>query len=230
MGRNHRRVLNSLGHDVVTVDPVVHGADWVAIPPGRFDAAVVATPPRYLAEETCRLVARGVPVLVEKPCGSTPADVALIDDWARERDVFVAADYTERFNPVIPHVRDAIGAGVDLLTTVRVGPERIDANIHIDLLCHDLDLHLELCPDARHIPVVAYHPKKLRTLAAHCADGIVQADLIARTVNGRQCDGPEPLISVWRDFMARRGSGYASLEREALVLRRALWHRDREAA
>lgn len=233
MGRHHQRVLRWLRHETVTVDPRGH-ADFKSITGAwsSFDAAVIATPPQHLANGAIAVIRRGVPVLVEKPCGAQPSDVRRIDAVAREHDVYVTADYTERHNPVVPALRAALTAagGAQLLHTARVGPARLDASIETDLLCHDIDLHLELCPQARHVPVVAYHDHKLRTFTAHCPAGIVQADLIARTVNGKQCLGPEPLASVWQAFEARRRCGYEPLDREVAVLERALQHQAIEAA
>lgn len=228
MGLNHRRVLKGLGHEVVTVDPV-GGCDYLSVKPALTrhpDAAVIAVPTPVLADVAVEVLSHGVPTLVEKPLASSTALARWVEDTAFGADTYCQVGYVERYNPALPYLMgkvDELG-GAQLIHTVRVGPDRLNADIRLDLLTHDIDLAHRIAPSANHFPVVAPHRHKLRQVTCHCQDGIVSADLIGRTVDGVEHDGLEPLAGQWRAFEAQCGRGFQTLTGEIGVLDQALRH------
>lgn len=133
MGRHHARHL--AGHELVVVDPPLglHG-DVAGV-----DAAVVAVPTRLHAEVALPLLARGVPVLVEKPLAATVAEARAL---AAHPSLFVG--HVERFNPAL---RALDGAEVRFVQAERLsawGAGRgTDVDVLLDLMIHDLDLFLQ---------------------------------------------------------------------------------------
>jgi predicted dehydrogenase len=228
MGTQHARVARAAGCDVVTVDPRGHAdhRSLAEIVLRQYDVACAAVPMRRLAEVAVRLLDAGIPTLVEKPGALSPAELNIVESAAGHRDVRVQVGYVERYNPAVRVLRQVVRerGGCDLLTTTRVGPGRIEGDIAFDLLTHDVDLACAIAPHGEHQAIVAHHDRKLRTLVAFTARGVVHADLMSRTVDGRPCEGIEPLRAQWDAFIASAGHGFAPLHRERDVLRIAQRH------
>jgi predicted dehydrogenase len=74
-------------------------ADWNAFRGTDLDLAIVASPPRYHAEQTIELLNAGVPVLCEKPLAVQQKDAICMVDTAERQSVVLAAGMIRRFLP-----------------------------------------------------------------------------------------------------------------------------------
>lgn len=207
MGTFHRRVLRDLGLDVTTVDPdVSRGADYLAIPPRRFDVVCIATPIGQLAGEAARWVGHEGWLLIEKPmCSSVGDAVELAGLLEGQR---VAVGYVERFNPQVRALREALDViPAPLSARFTRWNDRPCDNIALDLASHDVDLvaHLGLtCPvafDAR-----CDGPYKRREILMAFAlpsrrAALETVDLMAHTES--------PLHAQWEAFLGGH-KGYAT--------------------
>jgi myo-inositol 2-dehydrogenase / D-chiro-inositol 1-dehydrogenase len=75
------------------------------------DAALVAVPSRLHVQVIGQLLAFGVPILSEKPCGLTPGETASIAAAADAAGVPVRVAYWRRFAPELVRARDDVLAG-----------------------------------------------------------------------------------------------------------------------
>ncbi len=162
LGRHHSRILSSLpGAALVgVVDRKAERAAEVAAACGaeafagvsdlfgRVDAATIAVPTEAHLETARALLARGIPVLVEKPLARSVAEADEILAAAAASGAALAVGHTERFNPAMaaaaPRVRDPRFIEVHRLGTF---PGRsLDIDVVFDLMIHDLDIVLSLVP------------------------------------------------------------------------------------
>lgn len=159
MGKNHARVLSSLGSIdfllMVDENGDQHGVRGEAelltsidqIPAGAVDFAVVATPTSSHEETALRLFDLGVHVLVEKPIADTSEAGRRMAKRAADMKLLGAVGHIERFNPAIQELKRRLIGGeigeVYQIATRRQGsfPERIgDVGVAKDLATHDIDL------------------------------------------------------------------------------------------
>ena len=154
MGRNHARVLSSLGHLAGVVDVDENAAKNIAkkynVPWGKkienmdFDAAVVATPTVYHYSIAKNVIERGKHVLVEKPFTHSIDEGEELIDLAKEMNVVLEVGHIERFNPIVEFFKN-INEKEKLITigAKRVSgfPTRIrDVGVVMDLGVHDIDV------------------------------------------------------------------------------------------
>ena len=158
MGTNHGRVLSMIPDARVTAvfdrDPerserlaAAVGAKAV----GRLDdvaecaeAAVVATPTAFHEEVAGALLEAGVHLLVEKPLADSVEAGRRLVEAARASGRTLMAGHVERFNPVVIELRRVLRDIVHM-DFCRIGPRstRIDDDVVLDLMIHDLDLALD---------------------------------------------------------------------------------------
>jgi predicted dehydrogenase len=160
LGRHHARILSTLpGVELVAVvDRNGARAEEVASAhgtrpefdaeglPGRVDAVTVAVPTEQHADVALRFLARGVPVLVEKPMARTIAEADAMIAAASKRGAVLAVGHTERFNPSVDAARPLLD-DPRFIEVHRLGtfPERsLDIDVVFDLMIHDLDVVLSL--------------------------------------------------------------------------------------
>lgn len=143
MGLFHAKILDSLGYDVITVDPRRDsGADHRKIPWGlhgsTYDAVAIAVPIAHAAEAAAEWAGFGGHLLLEKPMAATYDEaVALADELVGVR---VGIGYVERFNPVVRSLRKQVaGRRVTRATFTRWNP-RPSWDAGLDLASHDADL------------------------------------------------------------------------------------------
>jgi myo-inositol 2-dehydrogenase/D-chiro-inositol 1-dehydrogenase len=117
MGSAH---LRALGDEIVAV---VEPADVDVPHPRRYrtvgellrdgdpDGAVVAVPSRFHVPVVRELLAAGVPVLCEKPCGLTSEDARLLGAESSAAGVALHVGYWRRFVPALRELREKIAAG-----------------------------------------------------------------------------------------------------------------------
>lgn len=204
MGTFHRRVLRDLGLDVTTVDPdVSRGADYLAIPPRRFDVVCIATPIGQLAGEAARWAGHEGWLLIEKPmCPSVGDAVELAGLLEGQR---VAVGYVERFNPQVRALEHTLAvSGHPVSARFTRWNERRSVDIDLDLRSHDVDLaaHLGLtCPvvfDTRDGQRLKRREIEVG-FANSCRPRVI--DLMAHRES--------PLHVQWRTFLAG-AAGYAT--------------------
>jgi predicted dehydrogenase len=140
MGQNHKRVLESLGHDVLTVDPAGH-ADYLRIEDApKVDVACIATPADSLAKSALEMIQRYTPTLVEKPFAPSYEAAEWVVDVAETMHVQIAAGFVERANPALGGLKQ----NLPLIGPVRhYSAERLSpttyGDVAFDLASHELD-------------------------------------------------------------------------------------------
>jgi len=182
MGRHHLRVVREhpAFRTVAILDPALtqealgslDGVPVLARADVRADVAIVATPTNTHSAVVLDLLDRGMHVLVEKPLASTVAACEQIR--ARARGLHVAIGHTERFNPAVRALREALPelGEVRQLSFVRGGGGR-RCDVLSELAVHDLDLLEQLAGRA-----------SLRSAHLDGEDPIVAADLTLVTETG----------------------------------------------
>lgn len=113
----------------------------------ELDAASVVVPTKLHLQVAAPLIARGIPLLIEKPLTFSSSDAHKLLQLARHRNLLVMAGHVERFNPVVTAAKkflttDKLGKPVSFLFR-RIGllPSRVkDINVVQDIGVHDIDL------------------------------------------------------------------------------------------
>jgi len=162
-GRNHIRVYNDLGNASLTAIADMNTAtanefgerysvDWYTEPEkifGRDDveAVSICTPTVTHADLAMQAIEAGKHVLVEKPMTNTTDEAKKLINAAKNRGVYLAVGFVERFNPAVSEAMNIISKGdvgeVILAHTRRVSrrPLRIgDVGVIKDLAIHDIDI------------------------------------------------------------------------------------------
>lgn len=153
MGANHKRVLESLGHHVTTVDPV--GGRYAAIEDAPdADFACIATPPENLATSATRTLERGIPTLIEKPMATSVTTAASL---ARDPGAPLAVGYVEWFNPAVRALTEnlyQIGA-IRHLSAQRLSPHpnRELHSVALDLATHEIHTAVRICGEVTNLSV-----------------------------------------------------------------------------
>jgi predicted dehydrogenase len=187
MGRNHVRVV--AGHpathlaavadtDAQAVASVTSQAGALGftdpmamIAEAELDGVIIAAPTTLHGPLAQAAIARGLPILVEKPLAATDADARAIVAAGRQAGVPVQVGHVERYNPAVLRLGELLRAG--WLTTIyaivsrRAGPfpARIrDVGVTIDLATHDTDM---LCWIAGERPQHVYAELTQRKHASH---------------------------------------------------------------
>lgn len=108
----------------------------------RVDAASIVVPTSLHYEIAREFVARGIPVLVEKPLCATSAQAHDLVDEARTRGTIVQVGHVERFNPAFEAV-ERLGIHPRFIEAHRLSPftfRSADIGVVLDLMIHDLDI------------------------------------------------------------------------------------------
>lgn len=126
MGRQHARILaTSSRADLVAVsDPTSAGAELAdahrcvaysaldaMLAAEKLDGVIIATPNALHVQHALVCIARRLPVLVEKPLGTTPQEAKQLVDAASGADVPVLVGHHRRHNPLIRAAKEALVAG-----------------------------------------------------------------------------------------------------------------------
>jgi len=132
----------------------------------RPEAVIVANPNALHVATALECLEQGIPVLLEKPVGTTPAEVAGLVAAQRASQVPLLVGHHRRHNPLIARARELLSAGaIGRLVTVTAlwqlqKPDdyfasawRRDAGAGMLLtnLIHDLDLLRHLCGEVRQV-------------------------------------------------------------------------------
>lgn len=152
------------------------------------DAVIVASPTRTHFTAGKAALAAGKPVLMEKPFAATLAEADALTDLAHERNLVLQVGHLERFSAV----RAAIGRVIErplFIEAIRIAPFRprgTDVSVMLDLMIHDIDLALDLCPaalaaiDATGAPVIGAEEEDIGNARLRFADGCVASITASR--------------------------------------------------
>ncbi len=89
----------------------VHAEIDAMLAAGGLDGVLVAVPSTLHRSTVARIVAAGVPILCEKPCGITAGEAQASADLAARHDVKLQVAYWRRFVPSLQALRARIAAG-----------------------------------------------------------------------------------------------------------------------
>ncbi|MCC7283069.1 MAG: Gfo/Idh/MocA family oxidoreductase [Acetobacteraceae bacterium] len=152
------------------------------------DAVIVASPTRTHAAAALAALRAGRPVLVEKPIAATLAEADEMAEAAARRGLVLQVGHLERFSAV----RAAIATVIErplFIEAVRIAPFRprgTDVSVMLDLMIHDIDLALSLCPaelvqiDATGAPVIGAVEEDIGNARLRFADGCVASITASR--------------------------------------------------
>ncbi len=154
MGRNHYRILKSIGgFELVAICDVVKNGDYEEpfyssvdkmLESEDIDACVIVVPTFLHKEVAIKCLEKGKDIFIEKPVASTVQEANEILEVANRVNAKVAVGYIERFNPVVEALKDELReTEIYSIGITRVGPfpPRIaDVGILTDLSVHDIDL------------------------------------------------------------------------------------------
>lgn len=223
-GRHHLRHLTN--HERVGAVTVVdkdierartlakaHGADVATTLEGcALDAAIIAVPTEAHFLVAAPLVARGIPVLIEKPVAATVEEAARLNAIAQNAGTFIQVGHIERFSAAFDALSKRCGP-VRHIAARRHNPPRDvppTVDVVLDLMIHDIDLALALAgapvqtmtataPDGigqeaataqltfmngvvADLSASRLAPRMERNLIVHAAGGVFHADLAQKSL------------------------------------------------
>jgi len=113
---------------------------------GQVDAASVAVPTENHRDVALTLLDGGLDVLVEKPLARTVDEADAINAAARRAGRLVMVGHTERFNPAVQALADAVDGPrfFEVHRLAAFSARSTDIDVVLDLMIHDLDLLLYL--------------------------------------------------------------------------------------
>jgi predicted dehydrogenase len=227
LGQSHARILAGLPEvelvGVVDVDP--DQAQTVAARTGSraytdfrqilgaVDAATVVVPTIHHYAVASEFLARGVPVLVEKPLAPTVEQAQQLVDLANRHHTILQVGHIERFNPAYEELRSR-PIQPKFVEAERHGPftgRSTDIGAVLDLMIHDIDLLLNLVG----APVVQVDAIGAAVFGGH--EDMVNARLVFATgcvatlTASRMSRQPKRRLRIWApegyaglDFVTRR--------------------------
>lgn len=160
MGQNHARVISGLPgvrltaivdrdfQRAQTLSELFGGAPATGLEAlERCDAVIVASSTDSHADSALPLIARGMPLLIEKPIATLMGTTMAVVDAACERDVPLMCGFVERFNAVVATLRQILDEPPIHILAVRHSPvnPRSISSVALDLLIHDVDLVITIC-------------------------------------------------------------------------------------
>lgn len=160
MGKNHARVLKSLG----VLDYIVESSQETrkvlcslgydenkiisSIDDTDSDAYIIATPSSNHVEIALKLTQRKKHLLIEKPAAPSAREIQGLKEESEKFGTIVRVGHIEQFNPTIRHLKKSINKKlVNLCQFYQYSPRpcRInDTNVWIDIGVHDVDLMISL--------------------------------------------------------------------------------------
>jgi len=112
----------------------------------KVDAVSVAVPTEHHREVAVNLIEAGAHVLIEKPLARSIEEAERINRAAEQRGRIVMVGHTERFNPAVRALADAIDKPrfFEIHRLAEFSARSTDIDVVLDLMIHDLDLLLAL--------------------------------------------------------------------------------------
>ena len=131
----------------------------------RVEAVTVAVPTPAHFEVGMRALARGVPVLMEKPLAATVEEADGLIACARRKGVQLQVGHIERYNRALRAAEPYLDGPryIESLRLASFQPRGTDVAVVLDLMIHDLDLVLHLTGSeatevrASGLPVLSSH-------------------------------------------------------------------------
>lgn len=116
--------------------------------PGHLDAVIIASPANQHASCALPLLESGMHCLIEKPMAISLCDAQRLVTVANRHGALLAVGHSERFNPTLRPLRDAVapspGSNMEVFRMVAAAPARDPtADVVLDLMVHDLDWVLD---------------------------------------------------------------------------------------
>jgi predicted dehydrogenase len=227
LGKEHARILAGLeavelvGVADINAEQARAVADRLGTQPfndyrpllDRVDAVSVVVPTSEHFTVASECLARGLPVLVEKPLAATLEEAEALVELAERQRVPLQVGHIERFNPAFEELL-ARPLQPRFVACQRVGPfsgRSADVGVVLDLMIHDLDLLLALVRSpVRRVEAVGVSlfgvPEDVANARLHFVNGCV-ADVTA----SRASPAPQRAMHVWApegyarvDFRTRR--------------------------
>ena len=160
MGKNHARVLKSIGVLDYIVEPSKETQKTLcslgysrskivdSIDSTDSDAYIIATPTSNHFETSLKLIQRKKNILIEKPASPTTEEIRILKKESEKFNSIVRVGHIEQFNPTIRHLKKSINKSVvNLCQFYRYSsrPQRInDTNVWMDIGVHDVDIMISL--------------------------------------------------------------------------------------
>ncbi|OIO24087.1 hypothetical protein AUJ65_02250 [Candidatus Micrarchaeota archaeon CG1_02_51_15] len=136
-----RRKVEALGK---TGTVFCHKSLEEALATGRFDAAIVAVPTHLHYAIASALVAKGIPLLIEKPITEKVEDGKKLIAEAKAKGVALMVGHIERFNPAVQALKKNLQMiGTPFYASVHrfgVPAQRDVGSSFIDQAVHDIDV------------------------------------------------------------------------------------------
>ena len=113
----------------------------------RLDSVTIATPPQVIPQIALDCAAKGVNVLMEKPCATALSDLNPLFEY--QDSVRIMPGFVELFNPVMDDIKTNLKGLGEILTidSSRIGlfaKRNWGLGVMLDLGLHDVYLHREL--------------------------------------------------------------------------------------
>ncbi len=192
---------------------------------GEIEAAVVAVPTVAHAEVGCRLLDRGLHLLIEKPMAASlaEADRLLERAAARRPAPVLAVGHVEFYNPAVQALA-ALGMPPRFLEVERLAvfsPRSLDVDVILDLMIHDLQILHSLDASevvevrATGIPVLSPRidiANARIALASGCVANLTASRVSAERVRKLRAFLPSRYYSL--DYAAQEIRGYRLETRE----------------
>lgn len=204
MGERHARVLRSIPEvdliGIADVDPARGRlvADRYRV--GYFDsgeelvkqveAVVVATPTPQHYDEARRALLTGRHVFVEKAITQFIEQGEDLDRLSKERGLLLQVGHIERYNPVYTELKKLVSNFKPVSLSFRrlssFAASNLAVDVVLDLMIHDIDLALSLCPaplvqiDATGAPVIGAVEEDIGNARLRFADGCVASITASR--------------------------------------------------
>lgn len=160
MGKNHARVLKTLGVLDYIVEPSVETKKVLenlgyqsskivnSIDDTDSDAYVIATPTSSHLELSLSLIKKNKHLLIEKPAAKTMKEIEILKKEEKKSKSIIRVGHIEQYNPTFCHLKNSINKSlVNLCQFYRYSPRpsRInDVDVWTDIGVHDVDLMLTL--------------------------------------------------------------------------------------
>jgi predicted dehydrogenase len=126
----------------------------------RCDAAVLAVPTVAHADVGCRLIERGLHVLVEKPIAGSLEEADRLVAAASARETVLAVGHVEFYNPAVQALLQLglVPGYVEIQRRAGFSPRSLDIDVILDLMIHDLQiLHAIDASEIREIRATGIH-------------------------------------------------------------------------
>lgn len=140
MGRNHKRVLEKLGHEVVCYDPKISQySNWKKFIVQKLEAVTICCPTDQHVDMALKVIRHypNIKILIEKPISINGEDADRLSQYHEQ----IRVGHIERYNPVVQWLRNyKTKFYVIKFTRINNVPSRELSDVALDLMVHDIDI------------------------------------------------------------------------------------------